>query len=158
MQRIERRSFLSDQQKSGRFPVESVCEFEKSCLRPLATQLFDDPETHSTAAVNRRTGRFVERNQCIIFENDRESLAHRYRWRLENTRREPDWRNAELVPERQPIGWIDALAVGPDLATMQDTINMAFRDALAHPQQEIVDALASLLLANDFTHDRRGFA
>jgi len=57
-------------------------------------------------------------------------------------------RNPHPVPRLQAIGRIDAAAVDPHLAGAQDPVDMAARNPLADPHQEVVDPLAFALCSD----------
>ena len=52
------------------------------------------------------------------------------------------WRNAHHVALRSRYSLVDAALVDPHFARAQDAVNMAFGDAFADAQQEVIDALA----------------
>jgi len=92
--------------------------------------------------VHREAGRLVHGDHPIVLEQQRglERPCDR-RARRRRRRRANGW-NAHHVTEREARVRPYAPAIHPHLAAAQDPVDVAFRHAFQHPEQEIVDALA----------------
>jgi hypothetical protein len=156
VQRCQRQPLLADQQDAGRLAIEAVCQFEKLRLRPLPAQGLDDAEADPAAAMHRDTVRLVDHKHGIVLVDHRQFDAL-FGDIVDGTFRAlgyPHRRQAQPIAGAQPVGRGDPPAVDPYLAAAQDAVEMALRHPLAVPDQEIVQALAMLGLADHDVGDR----
>src|SRR6185503_15418109 len=121
-------------------------EFEEACLSSRCAQLLDEAKRDAAAAMHGHSGGFVDRDQPVVLEQD---------GRLERPCdattdaglarcREPQRRKSEHVAGGNAHIGTDAPLVEPNLAAAQDPVNVALRNALQMPQQEIVDTLPGI--------------
>ena len=129
-------------------------ELEKLRRRPRLAQLLDDAEAHPAAAVHRHAGRFVQRDQVLVFEHHRE-LARRCN-RLGAAVGNAHRRHAHLVADGEPrIGgcatFVDAHFAGADHA-----IDMRLGHAFEPLDEEVVEPLAlAAFIDRDAGHGER---
>src|SRR5574343_1686790 len=131
-------------------------QFKKFGLRSLPPQSFDDAKTHTAATVDGDTLRFVDDQYRIVFENDRQidallgDFIHFVFWSFRNTDR---W-NSQIVPDTEPVSSVDPFAIYAYFTAPQNPVNMAFRNTFAAPDQEVVEALTLLFVADHYVGDR----
>jgi hypothetical protein len=134
-------ALLGQQQHAGGFFVEPVHELEESQARPRPAQLLDHAKGNPTAAMHRHPRGFGDREQVIVFEQDRE-LPRRRRGIAARGghahRRHPDF-----VAFADPRVGGGAALVQAHFAGADDPVDMRLRHALQHPQQVVVQALAA---------------
>ena len=68
----ERGALLGEHQHAGGLAVQPMHQFQEFRVRPRVAQLLDHAERHAAAAVHGDAGRFVDDDQVVVFENDRE--------------------------------------------------------------------------------------
>ncbi len=143
-------AFLCDQQYAGSLAIQPVHQFEIRCIRTHRAQRFQTFEMTAAAPVHRHAGRFVDRQQPGIFENDpvlqlpenairRRRIARLFGIGLANRR------NTHLIAGFHLVGRLDAALVDPNLAGTKNAIHHAARNALQHAQQVIVDTLSGFI-------------
>ena len=148
----ERRALFREHQHAGRLAIQPMHEFEKLRVRPRIAQLFDDAERHAAAAVHGDAGRFVDDDQVVVFEEDREFGGGRIRRNVRFIRlRDANRRHAHEIAEFEAIRGIDAALVHAHFPAAQNPVDVALGYALADAQQEIVDSLTGRAFI-DFDH------
>ena len=101
-------------------------------------------------------GRLVQRDQRVIFEQDRRD-GERRAGRLRPTPADlcdPDRRHPQPVAGVKPCLGPRPAAIEPDLAAAQDAIDVALGNPLQNLEQVVVDALAFTILPHREPVDR----
>src|SRR3954469_14304681 len=104
-------------------------QFEKFCLWPSGSKLFDHTVTDTGASVNRNAGRLINYQQTSIFKQYLEFRARHHRSGFLSN---PNRRNTDHIAFFQPIGLVDPSLVDPDFTRPQDPVNMTLRNAFAN--------------------------
>ena len=87
-------------------------------------------------------GWLVDDQQMAVFEkHGKFSARNMYRASLGKAH----GRDADRIPLDQPISLGYASFVHPDLPGTQHLIDMAFRNALANPEQKVIDTLSGIV-------------
>jgi hypothetical protein len=147
MQSDECRSPFGDQQDSRRVAVEAMDELEKSRIRTRRSQLLDQSVRDAAAAVNRQTRGLVYRKYRVVLEQDAE--VRDGAWRAGGLRRsDSDGRDTDDIASGEPTISTHAAFVHSNFAGSKHPVNVALWDTLEHTDKEIVDSLASRLLAD----------
>ena len=129
-------------------------QLDPARIRPGRAQAFDDPEIESAAAVHRPSGRLVQRDQSIVFVEDRplDGLPHHLSRCLPRPGLDdPHRRDPHDVAGSQTVVLPHPAPVDPHLATTQQPVDPGAWNALETGRQEVVDALpGSRRIHDDF--------
>ena len=148
VQAHEREALLCDQQHAGRVAIEPMDELEERRRRARAADALDDAERDAAAAVDGEPSRLVERDQCVVLEQNRRQCSARCGRRrpAATRRRRADRWNSQLIADVQARIRPDAVPVHSDLAAAEDPVDVTLRHALEDLGEVIVDALAGTVL------------
>ena len=129
-------------------------ELEEAGVGPGGTQALDQAVTDAAAAVDGESRRLVHRDQRVVLEHDGQRARRPGRCRCTDLGRGgPDRRDPHRVAPGQARVRAHAPSVDPDLAGTEDPVQMALRDSLQDPGEEVVDALADGVIADfDLPH------
>jgi hypothetical protein len=124
-------------------------QFEKTRLRPLPPQRLDDPEALAAATMHGDAGRLVDHQQALVLIDDRQvhlefGAGHHLLFAAGDAQR----RNAQQVAALQAIRDVRPAAIDPHLAAADDAVDVALGHPLAQLQQQVVEALPVLVLAD----------
>src|SRR5690349_9748268 len=143
MKSCQCRPFLRYEQNARCFAVQSMHEFEKTCVRSRAAQLLDKPKRNSASAVYGEAGRLVDGDQRVIFVQDLRPKG------LPGKRRGVarssfclDWGDADDVALRDSCVRAGPPLVQAHLAAAKNSVDVTLGYAFQDSQQEIVDSLA----------------
>ncbi len=165
VQRHQRRAAFRHQQHAGGFPVEAVHEFEEAGLRAQRAQLLDDAAGDAAAAVHGDRSRFVDRDQVVVLQKDRQALRELRAGTaygivgtgiggpLRPGLARGDRRNPEPIACLEPVIDRAPRAVHPDLAAADQPVQVALRDASASRDEEVVEPPPRVVLVD--RHVRR---
>ena len=150
VQRDERRAFLADQEQPRGLTIQTMREFEKTCLRPLSAQRLDHPEADPAAAMHGKPRRFIDHQQRLVLMNNRQcGLDFGSGDDAFLPLGDADRRNPQHITNLQTAGDLGALAIHPHLAAAHNAVNMAFRHALAASEQVIIQTLPLLIFGDN---------
>jgi hypothetical protein len=132
-----------------------MCQFQEPGLRQLLAQLLDDAQADAAAAMDGLARGLVDDQQGIVpidhpVQQGTADSAGSGGFRLF---RDPHRRDAHLVIRLQFVIGLGPMPGNPHLPFPQHAVDAAFRHPLEAAEQEIVQALAGLFLANlDFCY------
>jgi hypothetical protein len=148
------RTLLADQEDPRGLAIKPVRQFEESRLRPLLPQRLDDTEALAAATMNGDTGGLVDHQQGLVLIDDRQVQSafgrHHHLFGAADAQR----RNAQQVAALQAMRDFDAATIDPHLAAADNAVNVALWHPLAELQQQVVNPLAVLVLADKLLGDR----
>lgn len=143
-----------DDEQTGGFTVQPVRQFQKTLVRTLAAQLFDDAKGHAAAAVHGQTGRFVEHQQRGVFMHQRQRRTGRHKGLRRAGRAQR--RNAHLVARLHARARLRAATVQTYLTAADDAVHMAFGHAFEVAQQPVIQPHSFQRLVNHQDADSGG--
>ena len=114
-------------------------QLQKPRFGPRAAQLFNHTKTHPRAPVNGNTGGFVDGQQVLVFQKNRE-LACR-RWHRRALGHPHGWHADHITHGHARIG-LRTATVDAHFARSNDAVNMRFGHTFEHTKQKVVEPLA----------------
>ena len=147
LQMRQRRALLGHQQDTGCLAVEPMHKFQKTALRPRLAQLLDDAKTHTRATMHGHTGRLVDGDQVLVFQQAGEIPG----WRrpiglFGDFFGNAHGRDADDIAGRNAGFRTDAPFVDAHLSTADDAIDMGLGNALEMAYEKVVQPLSGRIV------------